>query len=142
VEIFVFGFLMTGVMMLQYSYNINNESKTAAVSAAFTAMVIYELVRLVDIRTDYKIKWFSNPWLSVAIAASILLQLAVLYVPGLAEYFGVGPLSGHDWVFMALGSVFLFVTMKIINPLLDRYVGHEVHSGQSNPNDSQLHLAQ
>lgn len=126
-EIFVFGFLMTGIMLLQYWYNINNESQFAAVSAAFTAMVVYELVRLVDIRTDYKIRWLSNPMLTVAMIISVLLQLAVMYVPPIADYFGVGPLSTHDWVFMGLGSVFLFVAMKLINPMLDKIVGLENH---------------
>ena len=127
VEIFIFGFLMTGIMLLQYWYNVNNESQIAAVSAAFTAMVIYELVRLVDIRTDYKIKWFSNPMLTVAMLVSIALQFAVLYIPSLAEYFGVGPLSGSDWVFMIIGSIVLFTSMKLINPLLDKVVGIENH---------------
>jgi Ca2+-transporting ATPase len=126
-EIFVFGFLMTGVMLVQYWYNINNESKVAAVSAAFTAMVVYELVRLVDIRTDYKIKWLSNPMLTVAMAISIALQLAVLYVPAIASYFNVGPLARHDWIFMAGGAVFLFACMKAVNPYLDRFVGIENH---------------
>jgi Ca2+-transporting ATPase len=142
IEIFIFGCLMTVLMLLQYWYNINNESQVAAVSAAFTAMVVYELVRLVDIRTGYKISWFSNPWLSVAIAGSLTLQLAVLYIPFLADYFGVGPLSAHDWVFMAIGSVFLFVAMKLINPLLDRFIGHEIHSGQGSNTASQLYIAQ
>jgi len=118
---------MTIAMLLQYWYNINNESQIAAVSAAFTAMVVYELVRLVDIRTDYKIKWLSNPMLTVAMILSVALQLAVLYVPFLADYFDVGPLSAHDWVFMGIGSVVLFVLMKLINPVLDRVVGIENH---------------
>mgnify|MGYP001147848251 CR=1 FL=1 len=126
-EIFIFGSLMTIAMLLQYWYNINNESQIAAVSAAFTAMVVYELVRLVDIRTDYKIKWLSNPMLTVAMILSVALQLAVLYVPFLADYFDVGPLSAHDWVFMGIGSVVLFVLMKLINPVLDRVVGIENH---------------
>jgi Ca2+-transporting ATPase len=130
-EIFIFGFLMTIVMLIQYGYNIQNESKVAAVSAAFTAMVVYELVRLVDIRTDYKIKWFSNPMLTVAMGISILLQLIVMYVPAVADYFGVGPLAAHDWVFMAVGSVFLFVSMKLINPHLDKIVGIENHVHKS-----------
>lgn len=126
-EIFIFGFLMTGAMLLQYWYNRTHEGSIEAVSAAFTAMVVYEFVRLVDIRTDYKIKWFSNPMLSVAMAASLVLQFAVLYVPFLSDYFGVGGLSAHDWVFMAIGSVFLFVAMKLINPILDKTVGLENH---------------
>ncbi len=125
-EIFIFGFLMTGVLLLQYWYNRNNFGEVAAVSAAFTAMVIYEIVRLVDIRTDYKIKWFSNPMLTVAILISVVLQLSVLYVPSFAEYFQVGPIAAHDWVIMAAGSVVLFVAMKLINPVLDRTIGKEI----------------
>ena len=124
-EIFIFGFIMTALLLVQYWYNHTHESTLAAVSAAFTAMVVYELVRLVDIRTDYKIKWFSNPMLTVSMVISLVLQFAVLYVPFLASYFEVGPLSQHDWVFMAVGSVILFVSMKLINPILDRYVGIE-----------------
>ena len=126
-EIFIFGFIMTALLLVQYWYNHTHESTLAAVSAAFTAMVVYELVRLVDIRTDYKIKWFSNPMLTVSMLISLLLQFSVLYVPFLASYFEVGPLSSHDWVFMAVGSITLFVSMKLINPLLDRYVGAENH---------------
>ncbi|MEK7471770.1 MAG: cation-translocating P-type ATPase, partial [Patescibacteria group bacterium] len=121
IEIFVFGGLMTVALLVQYWYNHTHEGALAAVSAAFTAMVVYELVRLIDIRTDYKIRWFSNPWLTVAIASSFILQFAVLYVPFMASYFTVGPLSPHDWVFMAIGSVALFVIMKVLNPFFDRF---------------------
>lgn len=122
VEIFIFGSLMSIALILQYWYNHNHEGKIAAVSAAFTAMVVYELVRLIDIRTDYAIKWFANPWLSVALASSFILQLAVLYVPGMAEYFLVGPLSNHDWIIMLAGSAVLFIVMKLVNPILNRYM--------------------
>jgi len=126
-EIFIFGFLMTVAMLVQYWYNRTNENEIGAVSAAFTAMVVYELVRLVDIRTDYKIKWFSNPILTLSMAGSLFLQFAVLYFPPLARYFDVGPLQVHDFVFMVVGSVFLFVVMKLLNPLLDKTVGIENH---------------
>jgi len=129
-EIFIFGFLMTIIMLIQYWYNINNESQLQAVSAAFTAMVVYELVRLVDIRTDYKIRWLSNPMLTVAMIISVMLQFGVLYIPAVASYFDVGPLSAHDWIFMGVGSVVLFTLMKLINPLLDRVVGIENHPHQ------------
>jgi len=124
-EIFIFGTLMSIVLVGQYWYNHTHENRFAAVSAIFTAMVIYEIVRLVDIRTDYKIRWLSNPWLSVAIVSSVALQLAVLYFPPLSRYFGVGPLNGHDWVIMVAGSAVLFVIMKLLNPVLDRLIQKE-----------------
>jgi Ca2+-transporting ATPase len=124
VEIFIFGTLMSLLLIGQYWYNNGREGHIAAVSAVFAAMVVYELVRLVDIRTDYRIRWFSNPWLSVAIASSFALQIAVLYFSPMARYFDVGPLEPHDWVIMIAGSVFLFIVMKLLNPLLDRLIKH------------------
>jgi len=85
-------------------------------------MVVYEMARLVDIRTDYKIKWFSNPWLSVAIAGSLALQLIVLYVPSIAEIFGVGPIAAVDWVIIAVASAAMVAVMKLVNVLLDAYL--------------------
>ncbi len=126
-EIFIFGAFMTVAMLLQYWYNRSVGTELQAVSAAFSAMVVYEMVRLVDIRTDYKIRWFANPMLTVSMIGSLILQFAVLYVPFLAGYFEVGPLQAHDWVFMAVGSVALFVLMKLVNPILDRTVGLENH---------------
>ncbi len=120
-EIFVFGLLMTAVMSLQYWFNRTHATEIQAVSAAFTAMVVYEFVRLVDIRSHYKIRWFANPMLSVAMAASLLIQLAVLYLPFLSGYFKVGPLSLHDWAFMLFGSIALFLVMKLLNPILDKF---------------------
>lgn len=124
-EIGIFGVLMSVLLIAQYWYNITYFSQAAAVSAAFTAMVVHEMVRLIDIRSDYAIKWFSNPWLTVAILSSLILQLLVLYVPPLAKTFSVQPLQLHDWVIIAGGSVFLIVFMKICNPILDRVIGKE-----------------
>jgi Ca2+-transporting ATPase len=121
-EIVIFGTLMSVLLIGQFWYDHTHESRIAAVSAVFTAMVVYELIRLIDIRTDYRIKWFSNPWLSVAIASSFALQVAVLYVPFMARYFEVQGLQGHDWVIMLAGSAALFVTMKLLNPVLDRVI--------------------
>jgi len=119
--------MMSLVILGLFVFNLENNSINHAVSAAFTAMVVFEMVRLIDIRTDYKIKWFSNPWLSVAIAASLLLQLAVLYVPALANVFGVHPISSFDWLVIATSSAGLFIIMKILNPILDLWMP-ETHS--------------
>ncbi len=125
-EIFIFGTLMSIFLVGQFWYNHSHEGKVAAVSAAFTAMVVYELVRLIDIRTDYKIRWFANPWLSIALASSFALQIAVLYFAPLARYFDVGPLASHDWIIMIVGSLMLLVIMKGLNPVLNRIIKSEV----------------
>lgn len=126
-EMFIFGLVMSLVLLGQFMYNLEATSFKHAVSAAFAGMVVFELVRLVDIRTDYNIKWFSNPWLSVAILGSFLMQIAVLYVPALANIFNVGPISIINWGIIAVGSIGLYVMMKVLNPLLDLWMP-ETHS--------------
>jgi Ca2+-transporting ATPase len=118
-EMFIFGFLMSVVLLAQYAWADHDGSSPQA--AAFTAMVVYELVRLIDIRTDYRIRWFANPWLSVSILGSFALLLSVLYIKPLADLFGLGPISGQNWLIIAGGSGGLFVVMKLLNPLLDRW---------------------
>ena len=126
-EMFIFGLVMSLVLLGQFMYNLETTSLKHAISAAFAGMVIFELVRLIDIRTDYNIKWFSNPWLSVAILGSFLMQIAVLYVPALADIFNVGPISIINWGIIAVGSIGLYVMMKVLNPLLDLWMP-ETHS--------------
>jgi Ca2+-transporting ATPase len=123
-EIGIFGVLMSLVLTAQFWYNYHI-SPITAVSAAFTAMVVYEMARLVDIRTGYAIPWFSNPWLSVAIASSLVLQFAVLYVPVFAQYFAVQPLQMYDWAVIGVGTLFLIIFMKLCNPVLDRLIAKE-----------------
>jgi len=85
----------------------------------FTGMVVFELVRLIDIRTDYDIKWFSNPLLTISIILSLLLQLAVLHVSSLAKLFEVNPITSLQWVMIAGMSITLVVIMKLLNKPLD-----------------------
>lgn len=123
IEMLIFGFLMTTSILLHYWWiDVSTGDLVRAVSVAFTAMVVYELARLVDIRTDYKIKWFSNPWLSVAIAGSLVLQLIVLYVPSIANIFGVEPIEAIDWVIIIVASAVMVGIMKVVNVILDRYL--------------------
>ncbi|MCA9342894.1 cation-translocating P-type ATPase [Candidatus Saccharibacteria bacterium] len=121
IEMITFGLLMSAALLTHYWYIILNFDDTGrAAAVAFTAMVVYEMVRLVDIRTDYKIKWFSNLWLSVAMAGSLALLLAVVYITPLANIFKLGSIQAVDWVIIVVTSVCLFIAMKILNVILNR----------------------
>lgn len=120
IEMIAFGALMSAALLAQYNWGIHGGS--TPVSAAFVAMIVYEMVRLVDIRTDYHIPWFTNPWLSVAIAGSFALLLTVLYFEPLAKLFGVGPISSQNWLIIGGCSIGLFIFMKLLNPILDRWM--------------------
>jgi len=115
IEIIVFGILMTVALLVLY----NNADTKTSIAVVFTGMVVFELVRLIDIRTDYDIKWFSNPLLTVSIVLSLLLQLAVLHIPSFARLFEVRPITILQWGMIMAMSVALVVIMKLLNKPLD-----------------------
>ena len=121
IEMVVYGAMVTAILLTQFAY-AENISAIAASSIAFTGLVVYELVRLVALRTNYKIPWFSNPWLTVAIVSSFLILLAVMYVDSLAELFVIQPISLNAWATIALASAVIFVVMKLTRRLLDRFL--------------------
>ena len=83
-----------------------------AQTIAFTALVVFEIVRLYNIRSHYNIGWFANKFLIVAVAISISLQLLVLYSP-LKQFFGTALLSVVDWLYIATAAIVLVTLIKI-----------------------------
>ena len=118
IEMFVYGVLAASLLLWQFA-SVQDNAVTAG-AVALTTLVVYELVRLVVLRTNYNIPWFSNPWLSVAIVSSFLIHLAVLYIPPVAELFRVEPIDGSQWMMIAIGSIGIFVIMKFTRRFLER----------------------
>ena len=56
---------------------------------------------------------FSNKWLSLAIIASVSIQLLVIYVPFLQVMFGTLPLGLNDWLIILGVAVFGFILMEV-----------------------------
>jgi P-type Ca2+ transporter type 2C len=90
-----------------------------AQTMAFTAVVVYELVRIIAIRSEYHLPLFSNKFLWLAMLISIGLQLLVLYLPitiagnTLQNLFKVTPLSLIDWLIIGGAGLVLLILMKI-----------------------------
>jgi Ca2+-transporting ATPase len=100
--------------MLSTQYAVlNQHGHIVAVSTLFTAMVVYELMHLLDIRAQYKLGWFTNKWLLISIGASFSLQLIVLYVPAVARYFEVVPIGIKQWFVIIVGGILLSVFMRL-----------------------------
>jgi Ca2+-transporting ATPase len=73
----------------------------------FTAFVVFEFVKLYVVRWARATPPATNRWLAVAVVASFLLHLAVLYTP-LSGPFGTVPLSLADWALVG-GALLLAV---------------------------------
>lgn len=78
-----------------------------AMTMVFTGLVVFEFVKLYVVRWTRETPALTNPWLVVAVLASLVLQLTVLYTP-LNQYFGTVPLGVSDWAL--LGVVLLLGT--------------------------------
>jgi magnesium-transporting ATPase (P-type) len=74
-------------------------------TAGFTVLVLAQLFNSLNARSETASAFrrlFVNPWLWGAIAVSVLLQLAVVYMPVLQTAFGTTALTAHQWLVCTL----------------------------------------
>ncbi len=125
VNIIVLGTLIgIGTLILFWLYISGRYTDPAAVmkaqTIAFTALVVFEVVRLQLIRDEYKLGVFSNKLLVGAVGLSLALQLLVIYTP-LNKVFKVVPLGVLDWVWLLLAAGVLIVVTKVLSKVIKRW---------------------
>lgn len=103
-EMVVFGVLLTCLVLSVYIVNLP-EGEAEARAAAFTAVVVCELVRVLQIRHQFHNPFWSNLWLLGAVIISFILHLVLLFVPFFANLFGLAPLDVSDWLYIFGGTV-------------------------------------
>lgn len=85
--------------------SLDPESWNLARTMAFVTLSFSELVRAYTARSELhplkKIGFFSNKYMQYAVAASLVLLLAVIYVPFLQELFGTLALTFTHWLYLA-----------------------------------------
>src|SRR5690606_41203254 len=68
---------------------------------AFTTLVLFQLFNVVNARSDEQSAFHGllrNHWLWAAIGLSLVLQVAVVYLPFLQEAFSTVSLTATDWL--------------------------------------------
>ncbi|MEP7188131.1 MAG: cation-translocating P-type ATPase C-terminal domain-containing protein, partial [Roseiflexaceae bacterium] len=64
-------------------------------------LFLFQMFNVFNARSDthsVTYRLFHNPWLFGAVALSVLLQVAVIYVPFLQRAFDTVPLHASDWL--------------------------------------------
>jgi Ca2+-transporting ATPase len=82
----------------------------------FTTLCLAQMGHALSARSDLplvQVAPFSNPWLLWAVLLTSALQLALLYVPALAGFFGTQPLSGHELLICVAFSLLLFLYLEL-----------------------------
>jgi P-type Ca2+ transporter type 2C len=93
-----------------------------AQTMAFTTLMFFQLFNVFNARSDDRSAFagiFSNRWLWAAIAFSLVLQCAVLYVPFLQRAFGTVPLDLLDWA-RCVSAASMVLWLREITKMLER----------------------
>jgi len=115
-KIVVAGVVMTVGTLALYSYLLMNGAELIyAMSMAFTLFVMYQIFNVFNCRAEHG---FSNNFLYIAVGASVLLQLGVIYLPFLQGIFRTTALGLIDWVIILL----IASTILVSDWLVERFV--------------------
>ena len=132
------GMLTAGVALVAFAYEFYADRSVAqARNAAFSALVIAELLRSFGARSNEQTIWqiglFSNMRLFVIVAASFALQLLIHHLPVLETLFGTEPVSlGQCAAWVVLGAIPVIVLelgkvfRQSSTPLLHNRTGYPV----------------
>jgi len=96
-----------------------------AQTMAFNTLTLAQFFNVLSSRSDRHSafhRMFANHWVWAALGVSMLLQLVVIYVPGLQQAFGTVPLSLADWL-RCLAAASMVLWSKELWKLLVRIAG-------------------
>lgn len=117
-----YGVLVGAITLAAYwlgEYVLSDPSAAdgTANTMAFATLVFGELTRAYAVRSEtrsiFKIGLFSNSAMNKAFVVSLVLQLAVLFVPFLQPIFNIHTLTGLEWLIVVLLSLVPLVVSEI-----------------------------
>lgn len=118
-KIFVLGGYMALVTLLLFYHYLSSDIKEVVLKSqtvAFTGLIILEKVNVFNFRTLKAplsaVGYFSNPWLILAWAGTIGLQLCAIYVPFLQDALHTTSLNLSDWLIIALAAIPIFLVFE------------------------------
>lgn len=113
IRIALAGIVMAiGTLILYYYELSSGVSVIKATTIAFSVFVMFQIFNVFNCKskTDY-----SNKFLLIAVAASFLLQLGVVYLPVLQSVFKTTALALVDWILIALMASVIFISEWLTN---------------------------
>jgi Ca2+-transporting ATPase len=98
-----------------YEYGISSDMRARTI--AFTTLVMFQIFNALNSRSEkfslFQIGLFSNKYLLGALGLSVLLQVAVVYVPFLQTSFRTEALDIFDWVIVTLVASSVLIMSEI-----------------------------
>ncbi len=92
---------ITGTTLLAFNLGLSHTQPQFATTMAFATLSISELLRAYTSRSEryplFKIGVFGNKWMNWAVGASLLMILAVIYLPFFNSIFNTMPMGWAEW---------------------------------------------
>ena len=96
-----------------------------ATTMAFTTLMMFQMFNVLNCRSEkhllYKLGFWSNPRMLLAIGVSIILQVMVLYTP-LSTWFKTVPLTLSDWILIIIISCSVLVIGELM-----KFIRNKIH---------------
>lgn len=86
----------------------------------FSTLVVLELIRVHMVRSQYHIRFFSNPWLIIALIISFALQLIVIYTPLLQTIFRTTFLGIVEWGVILTVVIIVWLVSRLIQAIFNQ----------------------
>jgi P-type Ca2+ transporter type 2C len=97
---------------------------------AFMTLAMTQLAHVFNARSPKPVlfgrRLFQNRWVWAAIALTVGMQLAVVYVPPLAQLFGTRPLGAADWFLVGGSSAITLVLGQLLKARPRRHAGRAI----------------
>lgn len=109
------GIVMSvGTLALYYFQLYSGVETMRAMTVAFTVFVMFQIFNVFNCKSKSGI---SNRFLIIAVAASFLLQLCVIYIPFLQGIFRTVALSWLDWILIFFVASTIIISEKIVEKI-------------------------
>jgi len=90
----------------------------------FLTLIMIQFFKAYNFRSErhsvFKLGFFRNKWLNLAVGSQILLMLVIIYVPVFQDVFHTYPLDSFDWLVSLLLSLSIFPVLELSKLILQR----------------------
>jgi len=112
------GLLISVGVIFKFAHALEEGvSLERARTVAVTTMVFFQFFQAWNSRSEsqsiFQISFFSNPWIVYGLIASILAQLALIYLPILQWIFKTEPLTWLEWMKIAAMSLTVILLVEM-----------------------------
>ena len=132
-KIISISILMTIILM--FLVNAAAYDTSYLQTMVFTALVMFESVRIISVRKEFGQPLWNNKILILSLIFAFMMQLAIIYTDIGNQWFHVIPLTLYDWALLITLSVTLYITDVTVDKVYDfilPLIRHQQTSGTSN----------